>query len=346
MVAIRACLVVLIGCVLACPGVAVAQADTGPCTPEEDSPSCEFAYGTVMFVADGDTIDVDIPGVGIRRVRLTGINATEQTTYSKAPARRRGACHALEATERLERLIEKGGGEVRLAAQNLESMAGRRLRRQVSVRIQGSWVDTGRELVADGLALWLPHGIEYAWNRSYKQLSEQAAARRLNLFDSDACGPGPAPDVQPNLELEWDARGNDGRNTNGEWAEIKNPSTQPLPLEGWWFRDSSARRFTFPPGAVVPAEDSIRLHVGRGNSDEADYFWGLPGPAFENASGGRRAMGDGGYLFDPRGNLRAWHIYPGADDNLVSLRPRKAIQGIVVITVLVLLVGGLIRQRG
>ncbi len=341
----RLCLVLLTLSVMAALSTPAARADTGPCTAEEDSPTCEFAYGEVTFIADGDTIDVDIPGLGIRRVRLTGINATEQTAYSKDPARRRGACHALEATERLERMIERGGGRVRLAAQNLESMAGRRLRRQVSTRIDGSWVDTGRELVADGHALWLPHGIEYAWNRSYKQLSEQAAARRQRLFDSDACGPGPAPDVQPELELEWDARGNDGRNINGEWARIENPSTQPLQLEGWWFRDSSARRFTFPPGTVVPPEDDITLHVGQGNSDEADYFWGLPGPAFENASGGRRAMGDGGYLFDPRGNLRSWEIYPGPDDTWAGLRPRRAINGILLVGLLLLAVGGLIRHR-
>ncbi len=322
-----------------------ALADSGPCIEEVGSPSCGFAYGDVVFVADGDTIDVRVPGVGIRRVRLTGINAMEQSRYSRDPAQRRGACHSLEATARLERLLEEGGGRVRLAAQDPQSMAGRRLRRQVSTRIDGAWVDTGRALVAEGLALWLPSGVEYAWNRRYKQLSEQAAARRQRLFDPDACGPGPAADVEPELELRWDARGDDGRNVNGEWVRIHNPSPRALDLGGWWFRDSSARRFTFPSEAVIPPDGDVTLHVGRGSGDGDEFHWGLPGPAFENPSGGARAMGDGGYLFDPHGNLRAWSIYPGPGDAWAGWRPGTVIKGIILIVVLLATVFGFIRRR-
>ena len=290
---------------------AAARAATGPCTAEPGSPRCQHWYGKVTFFADGDTIDVRLRGSGVRRVRLTGINAMEQTRYSKYPARRRGACHAVAATARLEQLIRQGGRRVRLAAQDPASVAGRRLRRQVSARIGGRWVDVGRALVAEGHALWLPHGVEHAWNRDYNQLSRAAAARRLRLFDPQSCGRGPSGDVQPELRLRWDARGNDGANVNGEWARVVNPGPRALPLGRWTFRDSSARRFTFPRGAVVPSGGSVRLHVGRGTHRARRLHWGLPGPAFENATGGRRGMGDGGYLFDPRGNLRAAVIYPG-----------------------------------
>ena len=329
-------------------GVAAAPparaADAGPCTGEDDAPSCRFSFGEVTFVADGDTIDVRIPGVGSRRVRVTGINAMEMTRFSRQPARRRGACHALEATGRLEGLLEQGGGRVRLAAQDPDSVTGGRLRRQVSTRIGGSWVDVGRVLVAEGLALWLPNGVEYAWNRTYKRLSEQAAARRRGLFDADACGRGPAPAVRPELELRWDAPGDDRLRPDGEWARIGNPSPRPLHLGGWWFRDSSARRFTFPAGSVVPPDGSVTLHVGRGDGDERDLYWGLPAPAFENPSGGRRAMGDGGYLFDPRGNLRAWAIYPGPGDTWVGLRRRTVVEGVAVVAVLLTAALALLRR--
>ncbi|CAA9477070.1 MAG: hypothetical protein AVDCRST_MAG38-1750 [uncultured Solirubrobacteraceae bacterium] len=290
---------------------APAQAASGPCTGDPGSPRCQFWYGKASFFADGDTLDVRISGMGVRRVRLTGINAMEQTRYSKYPARRRGACHAVAATARLEQLIRQGRRRVRLAAQDPASAAGRRLRRQVSTRIDGRWVDVGRVLVEEGRALWLPHGVEHAWNRDYSRLSRAAAARRLRLFDPQGCGRGPAADVQPGLRLRWDARGNDGRNVNGEWAQISNPGPGALALGRWTFRDSSARRFAFPRGTVVPAGGSVRVHVGRGTSRDRRFYWGLPGPAFENASPGRRAMGDGGYLFDPRGNLRAASIYGG-----------------------------------
>lgn len=333
-----------LGLMAATPAFAV-EPDSGPCSGEEGSPSCEYAYGEVVFVADGDTIDVSIPGVGTRRVRLTGINAMEQTRYSRDPVRRRGACHALEATARLERLLEEGRGRVRLAAQDPQSMAGRRLRRQVSTRIDGSWVDTGRALVSEGLALWLPNGVESAWNRSYRELSEQAAVRRRQLFDPDACGRGPAAGVAPEMELRWDAPGDDGLNVNGEWAKIHNPSPRAIALGGWWFRDSSARRFTFPSEAVIPADGDVIVHVGRGRNDADRFHWGLPGPAFENPSGGARAMGDGGYLFDPRGNLRAWSIYPNASDPWVGFRPRAWIKGAFVLVVLLAAVVALIRRR-
>jgi hypothetical protein len=171
-------------------------------------------------------------------------------------------------------------------------------------------VDTGEVLVAEGLALWLPNGIEYAWNRAYSRASEAAAAHRLRLFDPRGCGPGPTAEVEPRLRLRWDARGNDATNVNGEWARIRNPSDRPLALGGWSFRDSSARSLVFPAGAVVPPHGRVTVHVGRGTGGGRRFYWGLPGPAFENASGGPRAMGDGAYLFDPRGNLRAFHIYP------------------------------------
>ncbi len=50
--------------------------------------------------------------------------------------------------------------------------------------------------------------------------------------------------------------------------------------------------------------------MGRG-ADAGDTFHrGLPTPPFGNPSYDERATGDGGYLFDPRGNLRASVIYP------------------------------------
>ena len=289
---------------------APADPPSGPCTAEPGAPRCVFEYGRVTFVADGDTVDVRIRGAGIRRVRLTGINAMEQTRYSKYPSRRRGSCHALAATARLQQLVRAGRGRVRLAALNPASVAGTRLRRQLSVRTAAGWVDPGAVLLAEGHALWLPNGVEYAWNRSYSILSARAAAQRLRLFDPQGCGPGPGAAIPLRLRLRWDAKGNDGANVNGEWARIRNPSSRPLRIARWWFRDSAARRFVFPRGAAIKPHRSVVLHVGRGRSNGRAFYWGLPEPAFENASGGSRAMGDGGYLFDPRGNLRAFVIYP------------------------------------
>jgi micrococcal nuclease len=171
-------------------------------------------------------------------------------------------------------------------------------------------VDAGAVLVAEGHALWLPNTVEYAWNRTYSRLSQMAAAHHLRLFDPGSCGTGPSWRVQPRMRLRWDARGNDGANVNGEWARIRNPSSRRLRLGGWRFRDSAARSLRFPRGTVVPPHRSVIVHVGQGQSGGRRLYWGLRKPAFDNASGGWRAMGDGAYLFDTRGNLRAFVMYP------------------------------------
>jgi endonuclease YncB( thermonuclease family) len=279
---------------------AAAGASTGPCA--RGGPTCHFWTGKVTFIADGDTIDVRIGGA-VHPIRITGINAMELTRYSKYPGRRRGDCQGVAATNRLEHLLRQGDLRVRLAARNPASRSGHRLRRQVSVRIGGQWVDVGRDLLANGLALWLPNDVESAWKDEYRVLSEQARDAGLRLWNPQGCGVGPSPNAGLTMRLNWDADGNDGANVNGEWARISNPSGAPVSLHHWRFRDSALRHFTFPASAVIPAGGSIVLRMGRGADGGDVLHWGLPAPPFEN-------NGDGAYLFDPRGNLRASVIYP------------------------------------
>jgi micrococcal nuclease len=293
---------------------APASAAVGPCLPggSPDGPLCTFWSGKVTFVADGDTIDVDIAGDGrsrSRRVRLTGFNAMELTTYSHTASKRRGDCHGVEAANRLEQILRRGRWRVRLAAQDPRSVTGGRLRRQVSTKIGGRWVDVGRKLLAEGQALWMPNGVEWAWNRDYADLSRQAAAAGERLWDTRGCGEGPSPEAALTMRVNYDAKHNDRLNVNGEWAEIHNDSDADVPLERWWFRDSALRRYTFQKGAVVPAGGSVTLHMGYGADSADELHWGLDSPPFENPSYDARATGDGGYLFDPRGNLRVWVIY-------------------------------------
>ena len=88
-------------------------------------------------------------------------------------------------------------------------------------------------------------------------------------------------------------------------------------MAGWWFRDSwlntnraGVPGYAFPSGATIPARGSIRLNVGCGTNTATEFFWCQTSTAFENASHDRRDIGDGGYLFDRDGDLRASMIYP------------------------------------
>lgn len=284
---------------------AAAQASySGPCRPDGSGPRCTFWEGKVPAggVGDGDTLTVNYEGKS-DRVRVTGIQAMEMTRYSSYPSRRRGDCHSVAAANRLEGLVKQAGGRVRIAAQNPASRAGHRIRRSLAVRLDGAWVDAGKKLVEEGHALWLPNGTESAWNVTYSTLAQQAAAAHRRLYDRNHCGSGPGGEDQVSMLLNPDAEGNDGENVNGEYAIVRNHGSTPLSIAGWRFRDSSLRWTTFPSGARIPAQGSIRVRMGKGANTASTFFWGLSSPPFENS-------GDGGYLFDTHRDLRAWVIYP------------------------------------
>jgi endonuclease YncB( thermonuclease family) len=227
---------------------------------------CQVWTGKVIRVNDGDTLSVDLAGDGTsapRSIRIINAQAMEQTVYSSIVRRRKGECHSLAATARLEQLVKAGGGVVRLTAQHASSSSRNRPLRSVAVKINGVWRDVCLDLLRRGHALWQPF-----------------------------------------------ADGSDEKNLNGEWVRVENRSDVALPLAGWWVRDSALRRYTFPAGTVVPARDAVYVHVGSGTPTASHKYWGLTAPAFDNPTVDDEARGDGAYLFDPQGDLRAWMQYP------------------------------------
>lgn len=306
----------LLALVFALVPVAAASAATiEPCLPGTEAPLCHVTTGTVTHVADGDTLDVDLDEdltPVTSRVRITGINAMEQTIYSHDRERRRGECHALEATARLEQLVYASGGRIRLLAQDLDSRSGhrQRLRRAVQVLIGDRWQDAGGILLSEGHALWLPNRREWAWNRGYSALAQQAARAGVGLWSTEHCGPGPAAALR--LTVRVDAEGSDAANPGGEWIRIRNLDLgAPVALGGWWLRDSANRRFVLPPETVLGPGRTLAVHVG--SAPPGALGWNLDRPIFENPSDDERALGDGAYLFDPHGDLRAWMMVPCRD---------------------------------
>jgi micrococcal nuclease len=282
-----------------------ARAHRMRCLPSDPhSPSCLVWTGKVTFVDDGDTVDVAIDGGSKRRVRVTGINTAELTRYSHKASKRRGRCHAVAATNQLERMIRKSHWRVRLVAQHASSHSGHhRIRRSLQVRIGGRWQDPGAVQLRTGLALWLPNRQEVAWNRSYREIARGAAARGVGLYNTSSCGRGPGAGAQLRVHVNYAAQGDDRVNVNGEWIEVRNLGGRPVNVGGWLVKDSDLKHYTLPRWARVPAHGSIYVHVGRGRAHGNDFYWGLPHALFDET------IGDGGYLFDPQGDLRAWDIY-------------------------------------
>jgi hypothetical protein len=234
----------------------------------------------------------------------------EQTVYSSIPQRRRGACHSLAATARVEQLVKAGGGVVRLTAQHAASSSKSRPLRSVALKINGVWRDIGLDLLRRGLTLWQPFHTEWAWNKQYRLAQARAAQDGLSLFDTDSCGVGPSASTAIGVTVNYDADGADDVNLNGEWVRVDNRSDVALPLAKWWIRDSGLRRYTFPAGTVVPGRGAVYLHVGSGTPSATHKFWGLTAPVFDNPTDDEQAHGDGAYLFDPQGDLRGWMQYP------------------------------------
>jgi endonuclease YncB( thermonuclease family) len=288
-----------------------------PCIPgDKSSPQCLWWTAKVTLVADGDTIEVKIPGEGAAQVRFNGINAMELHKYSRTPSARRGDCMGVPAANFVDRLI---GKRVHLAAQRASSRSGHRIRRSVWVKKGGKWVDVARQEIAAGYALFLPNGDEWVHNREYQLLAAQARAAGKNLWNPRACG-GPAQDAELQVVANWDADGPDERNINGEYIEVRNLGGAPVNLAGWWVRDSWLNWFKgkvkgtpgyrFAPGTALAPGASLRVHVGCGSESATDKYWCQKSTAFENITYDHTKMGDGAYLFDPRGGLRASFLYP------------------------------------
>jgi endonuclease YncB( thermonuclease family) len=266
-------------------------------------------YAPVVSVNDGDTIHVRLDGQ-VKTVRFSSIQAMEQSVYSPYPSKRRGQCHALEATARLEQLIRAGHKRVRLTAQDARSHAGYRLRRSVAVRIGGRWRDVGLMLIREGHALWMPGTTEDRWNRAYNEAEQRARLDGVGLWNPTHCGRGPEQDVPLRLWVSSDPVGKDTDDINGEFVKIQNQGATAVPLGHWWVRDSMLRRFTFPAATVLEPGHTVTLHVGRGADSAEAFYWGYGDPVFENSNGDGRDLGDGAYLFDPQGDLRAAMVYP------------------------------------
>ncbi|BBH71466.1 hypothetical protein ACTI_81510 [Actinoplanes sp. OR16] len=267
--------------------------------------------GTVDWVADGDTLRVDVHGDGtsaLKSIRLIGIQAMEQTVYSPKPSKRRGECHSLAATARVEQLVEAGGNKVRLTALNASSKSGERPLRSAAVKIGGTWQDIGLDLVGRGLALWLPFSGEWTWDQRYLAAAKAASRAHRGLYDTDSCGAGPVANL--GLTVNPDPDGSDAANLNGEYFVLRNAEKKAVNLTGWWVPDSAYRRYTFPHGTTIAAGGTLTVHVGKGRNTATDHYWGLDHPIFTNVDPAGHGYGDGGYLFDPQGDLRAWQIYP------------------------------------
>jgi len=252
----------------------------------------------VVKVLDGDTMRVDIKGDnrGPVVVRNAGMNTFEK-----------GDCHYGSATRTLKKLTSR---QVILRsatnAQKVNKNSGRnRLQRFVFTK---KGVDLQEQMIARGLALPYNFSQETMGQALYSQRAQEAAARGVGMFDTDACKPGPVQEAALDLVVHYNASGNDRANLNGKFVRIVNNGAATVDLSGWYIL-TGRQRFHFPGGTTIAPGSNIKLHMGSGTNTATDLYWGgkeirLPVP------GNSRYQGIGVLLMDPDGDARFWSFYP------------------------------------
>lgn len=325
-------LVALLGAGFAAMAVAAGGPGIGPAvaTTHSSGGGAVVQYGWAAFVDDGDTLDVKIdhvaadPGRAGTRIRFLGTQAMELHTYHVDLNQVTGECHAVEAAKRLKQLVfndDGTGRRVRLTARERSSSNLGREARFIAIQgTDGKWHDVGATMIGEGQAIPSYQRVEYTRNKSYRKLAEAAAAKGIGIWNTSFCGSGPAADLA--VHVNWDASGDDSVNVDGEYVKISNRGTSTVQLGGWWVRDSATRPgatktqtrrgYIFPAGASVAAGSSVYVHIGKAPAHRSagNYYYGLSSPIFENVTAKPSYLGDGGYLFDPDGNLRGWQQYP------------------------------------
>lgn len=234
---------------------ACAQSGTpGPATTTPGRTS-----GTVTWITDGDTVDVDTSD-DVLTVRLSGINAPDQ-----------GECFYDQALDHLVETLK--GKRVTL------EIAGTDQFDRTLAHVLAGERHVNLDMVVDGLALASPSGDD-RHGAAVIEAEEQAFTSRNGLWAETACG----DDVPPGVEIDpgsstTDPQGPDNDFLESESVTVVSRADAPVDLGGWVLRDGSSRhRFTFPEGSSL--EQGGRITV-----TSADPGWSPGGEAVWNNGG-------------------------------------------------------------
>ncbi len=275
------------------------------------------AEGTVVRVTDGDTFfgRVSEEGPDKVRIRLSGVQAME-----------RGECLAQAAQNRLRQLLPRKSAvtvKARFKSSKVPNRKEQSQDRPLRLAFNSRGQDVQEELLRSGLVLPNLMRRETVNEKLYWQTAQEAAASRVGLWSTTACGVGPAQDAQLRVMVNYNADGNDKENPNGKYARILNSGATAVNIGRWYVRTAKHARFYLPSNTVLQPGGEVLIHQGRGVDGGGHLYWGNvkdspapgqeedldPGERFTNPDVSRYRVG-GLYLVDPQGDLRAWSLYP------------------------------------
>ena len=157
------------------------------------------------------------------------------------------------------------------------------------------------------------NGMEWAWNNTYAELSQFAARAGDGIWETDACGAGPDAGTRSRLKVKWDADDADSAERQRRVRprhELRSRQRR-VSLRGL----VGARLRT--AALHLPARVSLSrpvarssVHTGAGARGGTPSTGGEGPPCSRTRPARGRRIGDGAYLFDPQGDLRARAGYP------------------------------------
>ncbi len=98
----------------------------------------------------------------------------------------------------------------------------------------------------------------------------------------------------------YDPKGDDYKNLNGEFFEIKNVCNETITMKKWYIFDEANNMFII--NLKIDAYSSLRIHTGCGRNNETDVFLCSKKPIWNND-------GDTLYLYDSEGKIVLKYSY-------------------------------------
>jgi len=99
--------------------------------------------------------------------------------------------------------------------------------------------------------------------------------------------------------INYDAKGNDNTNKNGEWVEIQNTCSQNISMNNWLIKDNSASNEYHFKSFAIAANQKVDIYSGCGQDSQEKLYWSCPELKYaiwNNA-------GDHAYLYNSTGEL-------------------------------------------
>jgi endonuclease YncB( thermonuclease family) len=283
--------------------------------------------GIVYMHEDGDTTHVKTTANKMVEVRNIGLQTPERKKGSN-PAQ----CGAEEAYQHFKALMpeEITIVQLRSISNSTNGWGGgsRPLRSVYKLNnATGAFdIDVQAEQIKAGWSLWWPHSGEWAHNKAYLDLANDAKNRGVGIWNPNHCGAATgsvplmwvnsnAPTIDTNTEPAF-----------GEYVILKNNTAATMDLTNWMLRDNSLNFFWNSDNGdwmqrqnkfgsmVIPAGEHRIIYLDNParyelSATEYEYFnWSrnTPGAQLTNPYiSGNYINGDGIYLQDPRGNIRA-----------------------------------------